>query len=187
MDAEARAVWLSSGFKSPLQKGVVYTKLARSQSQPHSARCAKRYTQSPKYSFCIIYQPKRLSSIDCFVVATLKDAFQSKLSRDQADERGRDCSSAQRFDPDLAAQVCLSYVLKGVIWGLKTCNTLYDLRCQHKMIRCHSSVGIMCVAVSRRHAISFLDSRSVQLMSGRICMPECMQSICLSNQDISPP
>ena len=68
------------------------------------------YIWSPEHRPCIIPQPKRLARIDWLVSIALKDELQGTLLRDQADERGKDCSSAQRFDPDLATQECLPYV-----------------------------------------------------------------------------
>ena len=116
------------------------------------------YTWSSEHRPGIIPQPKRLANIDWLVSAALKDRLQGILPRDQADERGKDCSSAQRFDPDLAAQECLPYVSTGVKWRFKTCIILYDLHCHYNVVVILSStmIGMMCVVVSNRPSISFI-------------------------------
>lgn len=79
----------------------------------------------------------------------------------------------------------------GVKRSFKTCIILFDLHCLHSVIVILSSavIGSMCMAVSIRHSIFFIEGSTcligIRTPRPRARIAECMQSICpIGNQDI---
>ena len=79
IDAAARAVGAEQWLQDYKSGGIGDMLIQSHSPQPHSMRCAMKCTQRLKNRSCIVPQPKRLTSTDWLVFATLKNAPQAIL------------------------------------------------------------------------------------------------------------